>query len=492
LPPSGQPPDAAVYNTQGRITCWDVAAGRARITLPERPGLVTGLAFSPDGKTLAASTAASVYLPWREIAQEKTEVVERPGYVRLWDLDQAREREAVEHPGGVWALAWTGDGHGLAFSAGAFGEVRSWDQKTGHVRTVGRGHTAPVSALAFNRGGALLSVSWDGTVKAWVWDGPPEPLVLRDSYRSVEGIAFSPDGRWLVLSAGGGAAVLDQTTRTWEGQGWWGTQTAFTPDGRHVVTGSPMFFGLGSPVQVLEVGTWRRRTRMRGGQHEVPGSVAVSPDGRTVALVPSQSDGAYHVKLWDLATGREKAVFKRPADSNGTAVTTCVAYAPDGRLLATGGRGGGVTLWDPSSGQVRRELRGHTQSVRAVVFSPDGQTLISAGSSPAEPHRPGEVILWDLATARARATLRGHRGPVSGVAVAPGGKSLATAGDDATVQLWNLATGERLAVLRGARAPLKAVAFSPDGTTLAAATMNGAVHFWQAAAEGEVKARAGF
>ena len=107
--------------------------------------------------------------------------------------------------------------------------------------------------------------------------------------------------------------------------------------------------------------------------------VALSPDGRTLALVGS--DGA--VQLWDVAT---REPFAEPLQGLGTA--NGVAFSPDGKTLAIAS--GDVRLWDTTSLELRGEpLRGHDGAVSSVAFSPDGETLASVG-------RDGTVWLWDL------------------------------------------------------------------------------------------------
>src|SRR5262249_49753313 len=94
----------------------------------------------------------------------------------------------------------------------------------------------------------------------------------------------------------------------------------------------------------------------------------------------------------------------------------CLAFAPDGKVLASGGgfpgRDGEVRLWDMATGTVQAILQGHRKSVYSAVFAPDGRTLATASYD-------GVVKLWDVATGAARAVLRGHTAQVNGVAFAP-------------------------------------------------------------------------
>src|SRR5262249_11762270 len=121
-----------------------------------------------------------------------------------------------------------------------------------------------------------------------------------------------------------------------------------------------------------------------------------------------------------------------------------VAYSPDGRLLASGGRDGTVQLLDAATGQRRHPFRGAATGQRLpfftnLAFSPDGRTLVAVKETPNAP-----LYLWDLETKTER-RLTGHTDHILGLSFHPGGKLVATASWDGTVRLWG-ATAESQAV----------------------------------------------
>ena len=113
-----------------------------------------------------------------------------------------------------------------------------------------------------------------------------------------------------------------------------------------------------------------------------------------------------------------------------------MAIAPDGSWLAAGDRAGSVRIWDPASGEQRAVLTGPRvgNAVIALAIAPDGGWLASGGVD-------GSVRIWDPASGEQRAVLTGHTGGVTAVAIAPDGGWLASGGVDGSVRIWDPATG---------------------------------------------------
>ncbi len=176
----------------GEVRVWDAASGKELLTFPDLPHWANTVAFSPDGKYLAAG------LGYLAVMAPAT-----PGEVRVWDAATGREIHNLRgHNFWVTSVAFRPDSRQLA-SAGADGTVRVWDLKTGQEVLTLRGHSGWVRAVAFSPDGKLLaSAGDDQIVKLWDAASGNEVLTLRGHRDRVLAIAFCPDSRRLASASG--------------------------------------------------------------------------------------------------------------------------------------------------------------------------------------------------------------------------------------------------------------------------------------------------
>ncbi len=452
--------DGRVVAKGGGIKLWDVKTGKERPTFRGRPVPVFSLAYSPDGKTLVTGGAEDGKVRWFEAATGN------PGRV-------------VDAPGmNAYAVAFSPDGKLLA-AGGHAGAVRLWEAATGKQLHHIQAFAGTVTAVSFTPDGLTLAVSYStggltpdiSTVRLWDTQTGKEQGILGRHTLSVPSVAYSPDGKTVAWGS------EDKTVRLWDvATGKQRTFTgheaeilsvAFSPDGKTLASASR-----DRTVRLWSVATGKQLFALEG--HKFTSailSVAFSVDGKTLAL-----GGDYPVLAWEVATGKPRPAL---AEWGGNR-STVIAFSPDGKTLASGQWGGGVILWGlPTGKEVIRRLS-HGGTVHAVAFSPDGKTLAS-GVDRAEERGVNldwTIKFWEVSTGKARTTLVGHTSSVGAVRFSPDGKMLASASTDGTIKLWDAKTGALKDTLLGHKSAVRSLAFSPDGKALVSSDDRGDVLLW--------------
>jgi WD40 repeat protein len=314
---------------------------------------LSAVAFSPDGKWLAAGGAV--------------------GVVTLWDGRGRKQLQTLRCGAEVRGLAFAPRGDRLA-AACEDRQVRIWMRSGDEFRPE---HTlrcrGSVKAVAFAPDGRLVACGTSGAGNIYLYD--PVKGVLRrtlwEASNGIEALAFTPDGKTLV-SAGNGLKLWDLPA------------AGIKPDAAE---------GLDVPLEELR----RREARLvrkRLAGYWVVG-VAVSPDGSLLASAGHLDAGGEprapkSVGLWDAKTGKLLRTLAR-----GPAQITSVAFSPDGSRVAAFSRDGAVRLWEASTGKLVRTWQVQAGERGSVAFAPDGSLLAAADAG-------GAVYVWDVKTGELR------------------------------------------------------------------------------------------
>ena len=499
-------PDGRVLASGGRdsaIKLWDVATGLLLRTLQGHALSVTALAFSPDGRRLASGGADADIRLW-DVATGSLQQTLPRHRDPLWE--QTFGENAVTH------LAFIHDE--AALTAGA-GLICQYDDRAvevyglapaDHLMTFIPPETA--AELFQSAVGGLMGVPTAKDIGTAPRSAPRvRPASRADAadadsrnHSNVQAVRrilrretapptitslLSPDGRYLAFCVRGAHLVLmnlaaDRLGPPLPGAISAGAPLAFDPHrslalvklpghtvmpaGRvqsanawkhsREVPGQLRLFSLTtgrlSPAQIQEPTTQSAQID-RASRDEDSIAAAFGPDGAQLA-VSGAGRGDRTVRLWDTATGRLVHTLRGPTDSiNG------VCFSPDGRLVAAASDDKTVTLWDATTGERLRVLHGQAQPIQSVAFSPDGTELASGGSDLNAivnvGHENAEAVhLWSLTGGHPLQTLTGLQGNVMTLAFSPDGRTVAGSSGSNRLQLWDAGTGARRRALRGTHA----------------------------------------
>jgi WD40 repeat protein len=200
------------------------------------------------------------------------------------------------------------------------------------------------------------------------------------------------------------------------------------------------------------------------GHSEAVYAVAFTPSGKHIVT----GSGDHSVKVWDSATGKELKSYGGTAGHQNLVLS--VAVSPDGSLIASGGSDNKALLWDfPSSTPLRDIAKSEGAAVLAI--SADGTKL--AGGD-----KDGHVKIWNSVDGKELFNLAGHTGAVTGLAFSTNGQLLVSSGSDKTLRFWNPANGQAVAVTGAHPAAVSGVAFSPNNNAVYSAGADGSLKFW--------------
>jgi WD40 repeat protein len=439
-------------------------------------GVVTSVAFSPDGKLLVS--------------------VGSEGTLKLWDLSEGYELQTIDvaeflaggHPPslselrshiGVWSVTFMPDGKGIVAAIG--NGVMLWKFGGGNLYFR---QTDSVQGLSCDPHGRWIAV---GSAKGAVTILDPNDLrVVRTiDAPPVLAIAISPDGSQLVSGGVDKALTLWDVSRgmrlrAFQGHTDYVRAVVFSADGQSIASGSD-----DKSIRIWSAATGAlQKTLVSDGAVQ---ALALSPDGRLIA----SANERWEVKLWDTVSGLAVKTWNLAAANNNISVDHSaaldflrkdmhivwwssggLAFSPDGHSLALGAVGT-VLLWDLDSMKFLSTLGSRADLFRAS-FSPRGQYLAVTSSR--------SMALWDLGLGRPRSYLGGF----GSAQFSPDGSTLAAGSNSQTIRIWDLETEQVIRRMQ-ASAGFQPLGFSHDGALLASTSLDGTVKIWDVASGTELR-----
>ena len=414
---------------------------------------VTSVAWSADGRLASGSMDNTVI---------------------IWDLTNNQPIQILRgHTDDAASVAWSADGR-LA-SGSTDNTIIIWDLTNNQPAQILRGHTDGVTSVAWSADGRLASGSADNTVIIWDLTNNQPVQILRGHTNGVASVAWSPSVVLASSSIGAEVIIWDiasgQPLKTISGQGFDVTSVAWSADGRLAFGTMDWRFGsIFGTVIIWDLVNSQPVQTLRGRGYLIY-SLAWSADGRLASTMldgPPVPEGWVDsnsldfdsiVMVWNFGTGIPTHILRGHSDS-----VLSVAWSPNGQLasgakvdLLGPSRDDTVIIWKLDTSEPIPTMLGQTEGVLSVAWSVDGR--LASGTW------DGKIIIWDLASGTPAQTLSvdRHNDPVSSIAWSKDGR-LASGSFDGIITIWDVASGRPIQTLYDEhRGIVHSLAWSPNG-----------------------------
>ncbi len=445
----------AAGDTNGTIHLWQISNAQKLLTCKGHRSWVTSVAFSPDGKILASSSSTDYT-------------------IKLWNTSTGYNLDTLRgHHHGVWSVAFSPDGNTLASGSEDY-SVKLWDVHTGECLQTFLGKQSEVWSVAFSPdGNTLANVGDDFTLQLW-------DILSNKCWQTFSGhsdwilsINFSPDGK--ILASGSG----DRTIKLWDVNSGHCLQTllghsnqirslVFSPDGKTLVSSSD-----DRTVKIWDIDRSRCLRTLLGHNSNVRSVTITAPrncNNTKLDYIVASGSEDFALKVWNTRTGECLSTLR--GYHNG--VWSVAFDNSSNNLLASGHDDSRIRIWNLDTASTLRILQGHSNRVLSVIFSYDNQILASGSED-------CSIILWDVNTGLCLRKLQGHKSGLRSLAFTKDNRILASSSDDRTIKLWNVSTGQCLTTLRGHTNRIRSIAIQKTVNgleVLASGSDDGTIKLW--------------
>lgn len=426
----------------------------AQLLVMQGGPLVSQIAYSPDGKSIATASGDTTITIWDsqtgkslQVCKGHRQPVDCIAFspdssqlvsgaddwsLRIWNVADGTELHKLRgHRRAVLDATFTSDGKSIV-SCSEDWTIRVWDATTGELQKTLEGHKFPVQAIGLTSDGQqIVSGSLDRTLRTWDLESGKEVKSMPIPNGEIQSIAFNPDCRL--------AAVALKTERNHKILTWnleTGKQLpalvghtgiihhlTFDNQGNQLASGSE-----DRQIKVWDVEHGKELFTVLGHTEPVF-STTFSPNDKQIASGTLSGK----IQVWRTDRQQDSLPFEKITPTH----IHQVVFSPDGTYLAAAAADQTVKLWNSFSGKLVRTLQGHTESVTTLAFLNEGKQLVSGSSD-------NTLRTWNVATGKNEQTLSGNGFQLRQVSVTDDGQKLVTIGNDRSLEQWNLLDGEKL------------------------------------------------
>lgn len=404
----------ASYDLTAKL--WNAENGSLIRSLNGHKSLLTNVAFSPDGRFVATCSA------------DRT--------IKLWDTTSGKALASLEgHTNIVWSVDFSPDCKSLV-SASYDLKCKIWkiESIVGRVRTI-EAQQDWVNYADLSADSSRLAVA--GTEDVKVYDTKSFKVIalikLSRQYQDSR-VAFNPEGDRVVISGYGERYSESMLFET---------------------------FSKDRNAKVWDLNTGKLLFTLTRHTADIT-SVAYSPDGKHIATGSCDNTA----KIWDSQTGR----LLRTLRGHNLCVQG-INFSSDSKQIITAGKDRVAIVWNAETGEKIQTLAENTSHVISAIFSPDGRYVVTV-------HNNSTAKVWDLLTGQIVRSLDGHTGDIRCAAFTRDGKLIATGSGDNSIKIWDFSSGKCLLTLDVHTNWVNSIEFSPDSQYLYSSSRDGTVKVW--------------